>query len=163
MTSKGNILSWVSCLVLSLLLGACATTSAQHKAVPMDVIAQGNHSGIRFERMEIIRSTADFQNLWAAHFAPEVPLDPLPAVDFDHDMAVAIFLGEYRTGGYSVAVKSVTASTGSVSVDVERSSPGAGCMRTQVLTQPFVIVKVPRMAGSAKFNVLDVIRPCSGK
>ncbi len=163
MTSKHKIVALACGLGLSLLLTACATTAAQDKGMAMDVIVQGNHSGIRFERMEIIRSAADFQNLWAAHFAPEVPTDPLPDVDFKRDMVVAVFLGQFRTGGYSAEIRSVTATGDTIVVDVVRSSPGAGCMRTQALTQPFVIAKVPRVDGAARFNVQDVATPCGGK
>lgn len=160
MISKRKLLAITGCIVPAVVLVACAG-GAVHEASPsMHLIEQGRHSGIRFERMEVIRSDTALQNLWAAHFAPAMPSEPVPDVDFQHDMVIAVYLGQYRTGGYSVTVTSVHKSAAGIEVGVQRTSPGPGCRRTQMLTQPFVMVKVPRIEGPAHFAMTDKTTPC---
>ena len=67
---------------------------------------------------------------------------PLPPdVDFSSLMVIAVFRGEFPTGGYSTEIMEVTGSSGKITVTVDETDPGGG-MALQVLTQPYHIIKL---------------------
>ena len=69
-------------------------------------------------------------------------IDSLPQVEADFfrkNIVVAAFLGQRRTGGYSVEITLAENNR----LRVSSTSPAAGSMTTQALTAPFKIVSVP--------------------
>lgn len=82
--------------------------------------------------------------------------EPL-AVDFQKNTVVAIFAGEKPTGGYSVRVEKVTddsragkPSRGTVHYRVV--GPPAGAMVAQVLTFPYVLVRIEKKLEIMEFQ-----------
>lgn len=58
------------------------------------------------------------------------------------DYYVAIFSGQKPTGGYGINVKSVEDNEGVTSIVVEENVPTPGSFVTQVLTYPYVLIKI---------------------
>jgi hypothetical protein len=54
---------------------------------------------------------------------------------------IAVFMGEKPTGGYSIEVTDVSDSEGRTGVLVKEIEPNKGDIVTQVLTQPYTIIK----------------------
>jgi hypothetical protein len=54
---------------------------------------------------------------------------------------IAVFMGEKPTGGYSIEVTDVSDSEGRTGVLVKEVEPKKGDVVTQVLTQPYTIIK----------------------
>jgi hypothetical protein len=80
---------------------------------------------------------------WAA-FWRQVGRDAPRPLNMTAEMAVAIALGERRTGGYTVEIVRVYERGGQLVVEYREEAPGPDMMVTQALTAPWVVAIVPR-------------------
>lgn len=119
-------------------------------------LARGNHSGVRAERMSVIRDNEALARAWSEAGERGDP----PTVDFQESMVVAVFMGERRTGGHRVRVESVRESGDEMVISVNMEAPGRNCMTTQALTQPYQIVRLPRLEGEVAFQIEQVEVDC---
>ena len=119
-------------------------------------IGQWTRTGVGEARRLIIRDA----NAWA-DFWSELGVGDRPAVDFTHDVVVAVAAGQRPTGGYEIAVDRVRQANGELTVEVVETSPGPNCMTTASLTQPVDVVVVPaRRARSWSFVERKEVRGC---
>lgn len=81
-------------------------------------------------------------------------------LDFSQNQLVVIDWGQQTSGGYFIKVNDVIESEEGIRVLATYHSPGSGCMTTQALTQPFVVLKVASkkpISVVASFVVKDCI------
>jgi len=72
------------------------------------------------------------------------PTVNLTGVDWSREAVVIVDMGEQRTGGYSVAVRSVRVQAPNrVELHLEVQRPGPGVMVTQALTHPYAVARIP--------------------
>ncbi len=109
------------------------------------------HSAYEAAEETLVRDRAAWATTWQ-QLHNGLVADPLPAVDFTRDMVVLVAAGQRPTGGTSVRVDGVAAEPGGAVVRYTVTEPGAGCMSTQVITAPVVVVRVPRVAGPVRFE-----------
>jgi len=119
--------------------------------VPFTTIVQGQQSGIEEQRDVVVRSEADWKALWREH----APDDPAPAVDFATSMVVGVFLGSRSTGGFEATITAIDRTGADLVVTWREERPGGDAMVSQVLTSPFHLVRVERIAGHVKFQRTD--------
>jgi hypothetical protein len=141
-------------LSLPLLAAGCMGTVIPQE-LPVTMLAQGHQSMQTEERFEWVTQSETFHALWNTAQAA-----PPPSLDFERDGVVAVFMGERPTGGHSIQVERVALRDGELLVEVLLRSPGAGCLTTQALTQPYQMVSVPRVAEQAIFTTRTVLVPC---
>jgi hypothetical protein len=135
-------------LLLVLLLVACQTLPAGEYRVPFRVLASGTHSAITQPREWVIRDSARWRQLWRMtghHASP-------PPVDFDSQMVIALFMGEQPSGGYSIGIARITDTPQGLQVEVRLQRPAPDSMVSMALTQPWVIVRLPRHDGPVQFR-----------
>jgi hypothetical protein len=119
-----------------------------------EVLATGTQAtGGESPSFELATSRADLERLWSRAYGAMTAAPPPPEVDFGSSSVAAVFLGQKRTGGYSVDVQNVAVEGGEVYLDVVTREPGPGAFTTQALTHPWVMVEVnvPNL-GSAWFR-----------
>jgi hypothetical protein len=109
-------------------------------AVPARSIDKGPASQIDGARQAVARSAAEWSTLWSQHAGDRAR----PAVDFDKEMVVAVFLGTRPTAGFSVEVVGVREDGATLIVSYRESRPQPGAVAAQVLTSPFHVVAVPK-------------------
>ncbi|NUN53130.1 MAG: protease complex subunit PrcB family protein, partial [Planctomycetaceae bacterium] len=113
--------------------------------INIQTLARGFSSNITTFQVSVVKDAASWQALWAQHGGAGAA----PAVDFTVDMVVGFWTGTRTSGGYGAMVTGVTGAdappgqTGAV-VSLEEVRPGANCVVTGALTDPFHIVKTPR-------------------
>jgi hypothetical protein len=92
---------------------------------------------------EIVATSADdWAQKWAASGATGSPPD-VSDVDFDSEVAVALFLGEKPTGGWRIGSDVDVKVQGQFgAVIYEALGPGDGCNTTQALTHPYLALAV---------------------
>lgn len=151
----------VTGLVVLIVAAACtggASALEEREMTGDDIVelARGNNSGVRAERMSVIRDADALARVWSE--AGE--RGDTPTVDFEASMVVAVFMGERRTGGHRVRVESVRQSGEQLIVSVNMEAPGPNCMTTQALTQPYQIVRLPRLEGEVAFQIEQVEVDC---
>jgi hypothetical protein len=107
-------------------------------AVQIRRIGQYSQSGITAPERLVIGDDSSYARFWSTLAVG----GERPPVDFTRDVVVAVGGGQRSTGGYSIAVDRVARSGAGVSVDVVQTTPGAGCIMSQALTQPVDVVVV---------------------
>jgi hypothetical protein len=112
------------------------------------VLAEGGYSQVNNAFVAVARDTETYA---AIHeLAKDLP--NMSADFFEHNAVIAAFLGQRRTGGYSVRMTRATDGT----VQIEQESPSKGSMTTQALSAPFKIVSVP--TGDSRFRFENTLK-----
>src|SRR5712691_7781134 len=108
-------------------------TQAQ-PATDLKILAQGIQSRIQRAFVAVVRDAQTYGELRKAE--PQLP--KLDEEFFESNVAVAAFLGERNTGGYSVEI-----TRESDRILVTEKKPGKSAMVAQMITSPFELVSVP--------------------
>ena len=109
-------------------------------SVPMRSLDKGISSQIDVARQAAVRSDAEWNMLWSQHAGDRAR----PAVDFNREMVLAVFLGTRPTAGFSVEIVGAREDSGALVVSYRESRPPAGIVTAQVLISPYHFVAVPK-------------------
>ena len=118
---------------------------ARFQTVPFTTITAGQQSGVEKQREVVIRTAAEWKALWMEHS----PDEPMPAIDFSKSVVAGVFLGLRSTGGFRVTISSVDRQGKGVVVQWREQKPDSNAMVTQMLTFPFVLVRIDDAGASA--------------
>ena len=126
------------------LLTACRSQPAAAEPAKADEhapIAQwaGQHSGREAAGTEVLRTAEEWDAFWK-----KVGGDRPRPLNVSREIAVAIYLGGKRTGGFSAEVLRTHEQGGKLIVEYRETTPERGSMVTQELTTPWVIAIVGR-------------------
>jgi hypothetical protein len=101
----------------------------------------------------VIKDAKAWAELWNNVHSRVTPRPPVPDVDFQKHMVIAVFMGMRPTGGYSISVAKVQfdKQTDKLVVTVEEIAPSPGSIVIQLITQPYHIVVVPRTDKEVQF------------
>ena len=130
----------------TILLGLMFLSSFASAASAWDKIS-GQSAGVREKLCVVVRSQQEWGVLWIKHTGGKTA--GRPAVDFTKEMVVAVFLGERSQGGYKVEVKLMAdpiEPKTRIVVFYREVPPAGNSFNIQMLSQPFVMVKIPRKA-----------------
>lgn len=108
--------------------------------VSFEVLAQGVVSNATERKNYIARDQAALTRIWALAYGEETEV---PDIDFETQQVIGVFDGEHGTGGYNVDVTSVHDTKDARVVTIVRTEPGEGCITTQAITSPFLIIALP--------------------
>ena len=108
-------------------------------------------SGARQQALSVVKTAAEWEDLWSRISAPVAPPRDAPAVDFSHRMVVIAALGQRPTGGFGVRIGAVYEDRDRLYVVYTETSPGAGCLTSQAFTAPVSAVSVPLSEKPASF------------
>jgi hypothetical protein len=138
---------------LALLLTACHATRPPAAAEPR-LLGHwaGAYGGAEVAGHRVLRDARAWADHWRA-VGQEAPR----ALDPTREMAIVVFLGERRTGGYAMEITAVEARADGWSVTTRETSPPPGAMVTQALTQPWALALVP--ASDQPVSVRSAPRP----
>jgi hypothetical protein len=117
-------------------------------SLPVRSIDRGVRSGIDAPEQVVVHTTQEWTELWRRHGSSR----PLPPVDFDREMVVAVFAGTRPTAGYAVTITAARAQGDGLVVEYAVKAPSPGSMTAQVLTSPYAIAALPRHAGGVRFE-----------
>ena len=112
--------------------------------VSFQTIAKGYRSGVRESLQVVASNRAEWDALWKRHVSIETNPAPTPAINFDKEIVIGVFLGEKPTGGYDVEIIRVEQTDGALVLHYREKSPLPGSIAIQALTQPFHIIQVVR-------------------
>lgn len=131
-------------------------------AVNVEQIDRGQYGNIVEGTRSVLRTQEAFASFWERLHADRETTPPRPEVDFDSQVVVAIVLGERSTGGYGTEIDEVLASEEGETIQVQYTEvgPGEGCVVTQVLTSPYVLVAVEAQRAEFTFSRSAETRSC---
>ena len=121
-----------------------ATEIAMKPTLPVSFrsVGKGYRSGVRAPLQVVARSQNDWTALWRQHVSDDLSSRPPPAIDFEKEVVVALFLGEKPTGGYDVQISRAEQTNDGLIIYYREKDPSPGGMVIQALTQPFHIVRI---------------------
>jgi len=124
--------------------GIVATQIAMKPTVPVTFrsVGKGYRSGVRAPLQIVARSQNEWTALWRQHASVDSSSRPPPAIDFEKEVVVALFLGEKPTGGYDVQISRAEQTNDGLIIYYREKDPSPGGMVIQALTQPFHIVRI---------------------
>lgn len=129
------------------------------QAISFDDLDIGIHAaGVAVRKNYAAYSKEGLEKIWK--IAHGTDGSPLPKVDFSKEYVIGIFAGQKSTGGNSIAVTAITETENMRTVAVTLTKPGAGCMVTQSLTNPYQIVTVPFSDATLTHSDTEVITSC---
>jgi hypothetical protein len=124
-----------------------SSVAQNYQPVDIKVLAEGFHSKITKPFVAVVRDAETY----AALTTLDENLPKLDADFFKESVAVAAFLGERNTGGYSVEIRANT-----IEISVIEKKPGKGVMVPQMITSPFKIVALAGATNAAvRLNPLE--------
>ncbi len=138
--------------VLFLLVG-CSDESNQDAKTPAAptplnfvMVSEGSTSGIKADMTSVYKlDTPDsWQKFWHEHHQNMEPQAPAPTIDFNKDMVIAIVDTDQPSSGYQLSIDQLQAVDQNLYVFATRTQPGAGCVSLGMISQPFVILQVPK-------------------
>jgi hypothetical protein len=121
--------------VLPLLLLGCHSQPSS-SATPPAILAEwsGQHSGVNTASTQIVSDAAAWSALWQ-----QIGREPPHAFDPSRETAVAIFLGQRRTGGYRVEFAGLQREADQLVLNYREEKPAPGAMVTQVISSPWAV------------------------
>lgn len=138
-------------VLLLLLTAGCATEPVvePNRAITFRVLSQGQSSGLTQQKFLTFHSAIEFAEFWIIHTSPTPTA--IPKIDFQQQMVIAVFMGEQRTGGYAIAIERITELEKELQVLVRLTRPKANTNRIMMITQPHMIVALPRSSKPVDF------------
>jgi hypothetical protein len=115
-------------------------------------LLQEHSSGHADPARRVITDATGFQAAWDQAYARRGQRPPLPVIDFSREAVILASLGTRSTGGYTIDIDSVRAGSTVLEVFVRTTSPGPTCGATAALTQPVVMVALPRTRLPVRFE-----------
>ena len=131
-------------------LTLAAAVSQNPAPVPPRTLARGIQSGIVDARQVTIRRLTEWEDLWAEHSAT----DERPAVDWERELVVGLFMGRRMTGGFGVEIQGTEVRRETLVVRYRETAPAPGAVTVQMLTSPYHLVAVPIWPGEIAFEAV---------
>lgn len=129
----------------SMLLGACqAQAPASPTPLPHQVLHVGTHCGADAPLVDRIVDAAVLRQTIAARTVGDAPA--VPAVDFDRSLVLRLSMGQQPNPGHRMGVTGarVEGVARRLVIETVWATPEPGRMYAAMVTQPCVILSVPR-------------------
>ncbi len=166
---------FISIFVFSIVLIGCKPSTKiedsdkeqtnQMKELDFETAEKGLYSFHKGKKSYVINNKNEWEKLWVilniGTGPSDVPLPPLPDIDFEKNTLIAVFMGEFTTGGHTIEIYKVVENKNNVEVSVNEKSPGKDCILTQAFTQPYHIVKIKKVDKGVIFRVDNEIIDCN--
>ena len=115
------------------------------QVVQWEMLASGSQSGGVVEESYFLASDQTaLLEMWSRGHADMLTLPDVPEVNFDREAVVGVFLGERPTSGYAVSVEGIEVEGDDLFVDLLKTVPDEGSIVSQVITSPWLIIRVLR-------------------
>ena len=131
-------------LILAIAMQAAPAPSVQ-------VLSREMMSQIDDPKQAVARSAAEFAALWKQHGGSA----PMPRVDFDSRMVVAVFLGTRSSAGYGAEIVRTRQGEGKLIVEWQERKPARDQVSAQIITSPAIIASIPKFAGEVIFEQVE--------
>lgn len=118
--------------------------SSQAGTLAFETIDQGDYSGYTKKDFLVIKTMEEWQKVWSIHASAKLPLPELPVIDFNNQMLIAVFAGEYSSGGYSIRIDNVDKTKKVILVTIVQAKPERNAITGRALTQPYQIVQIEK-------------------
>lgn len=123
---------------------------ANQENTNVTLLTEGTHGGFNDAQTLVIKDQKGLQKIYTQINMTRRPGLPIPKIDFEKEMVIALFMGEKNSGGYSAKVESVKEKGKEFEIVVKETAPEG--VTTTVICQPFYFCKVKRNDGQIVFK-----------
>jgi hypothetical protein len=166
-----RVLSYLSALFLIMLVGCSdqseetaptQTTTPEEATLDFVVITEGATSGVQTDMTSIYRLDTQeaWHKFWLEHSQNIQPSEAAPTINFEKDMVVAIVDADQPSSGYQLTIDQLQAVDDKLYVFATRTQPGAGCVSLGMISQPFVIIQLPKADLIPELRLSTKTVPC---
>lgn len=146
---------------IGIIAASCTNEDYEESVVPFEVIHNGWNAAFEDKRQALLTNNEDYQTLMNDVYRNFDQMPTIPVVDFTKNDVIAVFIGTKTSGGYQVSVDKIIKRNDAVSVYVNEISPGKNCMTTDALTQPYQLVKIPKIKQKVKYIFKEKVQDCN--
>ena len=166
LNNSGFICLALPFILIGITIGAYALTFSESSVdtgyLPFEDMGRGFFSGWRYPAGVVIKTQEDLIWTWGKHYSnslyPPVP----PEIDFDSDMLIFVFRGNFPSWGYTTEVAKLRiAFDGNnryLQITVIQSNPKRGSFLKQDFIQPYQLIKCRREALTVRFRYITYTR-----
>ncbi|HEX7090550.1 MAG TPA: protease complex subunit PrcB family protein [Longimicrobiales bacterium] len=123
-------------------------------------VVRALYTGLKAPAREVIRTQQAWAAFWEQLHADQHPRPPLPPVDFDESIVIAVAMGEQPSGGYAIDVEGVYRTESRLHVVVRETSPGRSCVTPAVVLTPVVAILTQRTEDEVTFVERKTVHEC---
>jgi PrcB C-terminal len=147
-------------LLYTVLIWSCSSYNKTSKPLLQETssfqtIAQDFIGGLTNTKFMVINNQKALTEVYDLINKSRYPKLETPKIAFKKETVIALFLGEKNSGGYAIDVDQVLNKKDKISVIYKVISPKQGEMVTNVMTQPFTIIKIPKTKKEIVFKSLE--------
>ena len=118
---------------------SCNSKKAASGEADFTILKENGYGGRETESHELVNDTKELIAL-----CKELNIKEIPAVNFAQSSVVAVFMGQKRSGGYSITIEKVTVEDNTALVLVKNTVPEPGAAVTMALTAPYCVALIPK-------------------
>lgn len=138
----------------TVLLLACngrSPTAPEDAVVPFETVVSASVSGFTSSERRAVRSAGEWAEVWQTIHAGQSPVPPVPALDFDRELALLAAAGTRSNGCFTIEFTQARTARGILVLDVTETVPGRDCSCIQVVTQPLHVIRIVRLPAPEVF------------
>lgn len=129
--------------------------ASTNQDVDFEVVEWGDQSGYSEETYLVVKTEAEWVEVWAKHTAPYMPTTPYPEIDFSKNMVICAFMGKRPTTGYSISIRRIWAEEEGIHVEIAKSDPPENLVVCPVITYPYVFASLERTDSGIIFTITE--------
>lgn len=122
--------------------------------VEFEVVDWGDQSGYSEETYLVVKTEAEWVEVWAKHTAPHMPI-PCPEINFSKKMVICAFMGKRPTTGYSISIRRIWAEEERIHIEIAKSDPPESLVVGEVITYPYVFASLGRTDSELMFTITE--------
>ncbi|WP_197505861.1 protease complex subunit PrcB family protein [Urechidicola croceus] len=128
-------------------------TTVMKNQMKIEVLAEGSHGGYETSKYIIIKEEKTLREVFTKVNMIRRPGFPIPKIDFENEMVIALFMGQKNNGGYGISVKNIVDTDDSIEIQIKEVEPEG--MTTMVICQPFYFCKIPKSDKNVVFKKVE--------
>ena len=160
-TTKGQRTIFGIVVASIVVIGAAAAylLIPQGKSLQFEVV----HDNVLPEKTQSGDFVIDSETVWQSMWKTVAGKEPKEAsgIDFTKESALAAFAGTKGTSGYSTLIIRVMETDHNIKAFVEDEVPGARCFYAQALSNPYHLVKLPKLHKKVVFVIKQKSKDCA--
>ncbi len=127
--------------------------NSNNQSTQIELLTKGSHGGYETEKYLVIKNQKELQTIYTKINMMRRPGIPVPKIDFENEMVIALFMGQKNYGGHSISIKNIKENNNKTEIIVEETKPKG--MATTVICQPFYFYKINRIDKEVIFKKVE--------
>lgn len=120
------------------------TIEQKEDSIEFKKLENNSQSGIKEKSFVPVSNKSAWDSLYSEIYSYRLNMPDVPEINFKEEMIIGVFMGEQNSGGYEIEVMEITQTSDHIKVYVKDKIPGKTCNTTDVLTQPYTLIIIPK-------------------